>query len=190
MRDENPDVTTLPQHFKNNGYYAVGLGKIFDSRSVDNSFDGVSWSTPFRQGMQNQYYHNNDMGRSGYQDPAVHAADNLYDKYISDNNITTLAAKREARKLYPMSNPATEGNQDLPDDGYVDGARTNYAFEKMEAASSGKPFFLAVGYTKPHLPFVAPKNIGIFMKGIQYRSILSKEEIQVFLELHFIIIMS
>ena len=159
IRDENPDVTTLPQHFKNKGYYSVGLGKIFDSRSVDNSFDGASWSTQFRQGMQNQYYHNNDMGRSGYQDPAVHASDNLYDKYISDNNITSLSGKREARKLYPMSNPATEGNQDLPDDGYVDGARTNYAFEKMEeAATSGKPFFLAVGYTKPHLPFVAPKK--------------------------------
>ena len=36
IRDENPNVVTLPQHFKNNGYYSVGLGKIFDSRSVDN----------------------------------------------------------------------------------------------------------------------------------------------------------
>ena len=32
IRDENPNIVTLPQHFKNNGYYSVGLGKIFDNR--------------------------------------------------------------------------------------------------------------------------------------------------------------
>ena len=159
IRDENPDVVTLPQHFKNNGYYSVGLGKIFDNRSVDGSYDGISWSTQFLQGMPNQYYHNNDNGRNGYQDPEVHQAINQYNNYIASNNITSTTAKREARKLFPLSKPATEGNQDLPDDGYVDGARTNYALLKMEeAANSGKPFFLAVGFTKPHLPFVAPKK--------------------------------
>ncbi len=159
IRDENPNVVTLPQHFKDNGYYSVGLGKIFDNRSVDNNYDGKSWSTQFLQGMPNQYYHSNDAGKSGYQDPLVHQAINQYNSYISSNNITSTNGKREARKLFPLSKPSTEGNQDLPDDGYVDGARTNYALIKMEeAASSGKPFFLAVGYTKPHLPFVAPKK--------------------------------
>ena len=159
IRDENPNVVTLPQHFKDNGYYSVGLGKIFDNRSVDNNYDGNSWSTQFLQGMPNQYYHSNDAGRSGYQDPLVHQAINQYNNYISSNNITSTNGKREARKLFPLSKPSTEGNQDLPDDGYVDGARTNYALIKMEeAANSGKPFFLAVGYTKPHLPFVAPNK--------------------------------
>ncbi len=159
IRDENPDVITLPQYFKNNGYYSVGLGKIFDNRSVDSNYDGISWSTQFLQGMPNNYYHDNDMGRSGYQDPAVHSAINQYNQYISANNITTVDGKREARKLYPLSKPATEGSQDLPDNAYVDGARTEYAMLKMdEAANSGKPFFLAVGYSKPHLPFVAPKS--------------------------------
>ncbi len=158
IRDENPNIVTLPQHFKNNGYYSVGLGKIFDNRSVDDNYDGISWSTQFLQGMPNQYYFNNDNGRSGYQDPLVHQAIDQYNSYISANNITSTSGKREARKLFPLSKPSTEGNQDLPDDGYVDGARTNYALIKMEeAANSGKPFFLAVGYTKPHLPFVAPK---------------------------------
>tara|TARA_Y100000768_G_scaffold143577_2_gene106988 strand:+ start:1436 stop:3598 length:2163 start_codon:yes stop_codon:yes gene_type:complete len=159
IRDENPNVVTLPQHFKDNGYFSVGLGKIFDNRSVDNNYDGKSWSTQFLQGMPNQYYHSNDAGKSGYQDPLVHQAINQYNSYISSNNITSTNGKREARKLFPLSKPSTEGNQDLPDDGYVDGARTNYALIKMEeAANSGKPFFLAVGYTKPHLPFVAPKK--------------------------------
>ena len=100
IRDENPDVVTLPQHFKNNGYYSVGLGKIFDNRSVDGSYDGISWSTQFLQGMPNQYYHNNDNGRNGYQDPEVHQAINQYNNYIASNNITSTTAKREARKLF------------------------------------------------------------------------------------------
>ena len=32
MRDKRPDILTLPQYFKNNGYTTVGIGKIFDPR--------------------------------------------------------------------------------------------------------------------------------------------------------------
>ena len=35
MRDMNPDVLTLPEHFKNNGYQTIGVGKIYDPRAVD-----------------------------------------------------------------------------------------------------------------------------------------------------------
>ncbi|MEP4095821.1 sulfatase-like hydrolase/transferase [Reichenbachiella sp.] len=159
MRDEDPNVLTLPQYFKEVGYHVAGLGKIFDSRSVSADFDGVSWSVPFIQGMPSEYYFNNNKEKNGYQDPTVHTAAAEYNQYLIDNSITSTADKNAARKLFPLSKPATEGNQDLPDDAYVDGARTNYAFEKLdEAVATGKPFFLAVGFTKPHLPFVAPKK--------------------------------
>jgi arylsulfatase A-like enzyme len=48
MRDINPDVLTIPQHFKNSGYYAVGSGKMFDGRCCDGwtSQDSISWSEP------------------------------------------------------------------------------------------------------------------------------------------------
>ena len=39
MRDVNPDVLTLPEHFKNNGYQTIGVGKIYDPRAVDGGRD-------------------------------------------------------------------------------------------------------------------------------------------------------
>jgi arylsulfatase A-like enzyme len=46
---------------------------------------------------------------------------------------------------------------DLPDDAYFDGKIAAKAIEELQAAKqSGKPFFMAVGFLKPHLPFNAP----------------------------------
>lgn len=46
---------------------------------------------------------------------------------------------------------------DRPDNAYKDGKLTDYALKEM-AELKEKPFFLSVGYQKPHLPFVAPKK--------------------------------
>ena len=37
FREKNPDVITLPQHFKNNGYYTMTIGKIFHGGKEDRS---------------------------------------------------------------------------------------------------------------------------------------------------------
>lgn len=48
---------------------------------------------------------------------------------------------------------------DVPDDTYYDGKLTGIAFSVLDSLNRNKkPFFLAVGYLKPHLPFVAPKK--------------------------------
>lgn len=48
---------------------------------------------------------------------------------------------------------------DVPDEGYSDGKLAKLAVEKLaNLQSSGEPFFLAVGFFKPHLPFNAPKR--------------------------------
>ncbi len=50
-------------------------------------------------------------------------------------------------------------NLDLPDSAFVDGYLAEQGIELLEKMSkAGKPFFLAVGFKKPHLPFVAPKK--------------------------------
>src|SRR6476469_9643650 len=48
IRDKNPNVITLPQLFKQNGYTTAALGKVFDPRSVDKKHDEVSWSEPYK----------------------------------------------------------------------------------------------------------------------------------------------
>ena len=42
FRTTVPDVVTLPQHFKNNGYYATAIGKIYHNIIPDT----LSWSEP------------------------------------------------------------------------------------------------------------------------------------------------
>ena len=50
-------------------------------------------------------------------------------------------------------------NADVADDGYPDGQLANLAVETLaKLARDGQPFFLAVGFFKPHLPFNAPKK--------------------------------
>ena len=50
-------------------------------------------------------------------------------------------------------------NVDAPDEKFIDVQIAERGIELMEQmAESGKPFFLAVGFKKPHLPFVAPKK--------------------------------
>jgi len=113
MRQKTPDVVTLPQYFKQNGYESRGKGKIFDARNVDPAFDPVSWSIPFE--------------RPGSSDAG------------SESKVTT--------KIMDISLDRTQ-----------DGRTTTKAIEWMkEMAAEEKPFFLAVGLKKPHLPFEAPK---------------------------------
>jgi iduronate 2-sulfatase len=69
--------------------------------------------------------------------------------------------KAEQRRLATQSAdvriPAVEGI-DVPDARYTEGHITRLAVDFLEQYDADKPFFLAVGFPKPHLPFVAPKK--------------------------------
>ncbi|GHU99935.1 iduronate-2-sulfatase [Bacteroidia bacterium] len=56
------------------------------------------------------------------------------------------------------SRPATEC-ADVPDTAYFDGRLAGEGIKVLQkAAASGQPFFAAIGFLKPHLPFVSPKK--------------------------------
>ncbi|WP_207784564.1 sulfatase [Marinifilum breve] len=120
IRDKNPDITTLPQHFKNNGYSTAAVGKVFDVRSVDQHHDSLSWSEPYE---------------------LLEGSNPIGEGWI-----------------YSKKRISTEA-PDVADSITVDGKILMRGNELMQQLSrQSKPFFLAVGFHKPHLPFVAPKK--------------------------------
>lgn len=151
MREMDPGLVTLPQYLRQKGYRTAGTGKIYDSRSVDEGHDTPSWSVPFRKHWDARYY-NAETGKPAYFYAAPHARD----------TIALLQAEAIQQGVDPLTYvkaryfPATE-NADVPLDAYADGAIANAGIELLEeAAASGDPFFLAIGFHRPHLPFNAP----------------------------------
>ena len=153
MRDKNPSIITLPQYYRENGFKTVGMGKIFDNRSVDKGLDKSSWSSPFIRVNVDHPIHGNSI--TGFQSPEnKKILSKIRDKAIADG-IPNRDMWQYLRSKYK---PSTE-SFDFSDEGYFDGAIALKAVSQInELAKDDDPFFLAVGFQKPHLPFVAPKK--------------------------------
>jgi iduronate 2-sulfatase len=127
-----PDVVTLPQHFKNNGYYAHGVGKIYHPGYNDEP----SWSAPWEATKGRNY------GPDGQKLMAELRA----------------KAKADGGNVSRVRGLPVEA-LDVADEYLNDGWTANRAVEILKARKGkDEPFFLAVGFVKPHLPFVAPKK--------------------------------
>lgn len=133
FRTRLPDVVTLPQHFMRQGYHSQGLGKIFHNRMDD----APSWSVPF-------------------VDPQLECP--VYGPAGRKATAERQRAAREAglpwRWADGVRGPVTEA-ADVADDDLPDGKTAARAVELLGQLRD-RPFFLAVGFHKPHLPFVAP----------------------------------
>lgn len=142
IRKTMPNVVTLPQHFKNNGYITAGLSKIFhqmggmDIGCLD---DSQSWSVPHWNPKHRPY------NGPKWQRVVNHINDSLYRAGVD----TTDWRKTARGGFYEAVN--------APDSMLQDGATTIEAIKRLREYKN-KPFFLAVGYVKPHLPLVAPKK--------------------------------
>ena len=133
VRDGHPDVVTLPEHFKAHGYETRSYGKIFHVTN-GNHDDPQSWSQPpwpVRKPAAAKAPPGGEKTAESSPAPASVTADH------SDDD--------------PAESP------DVADDDLLDG---RIAAEAVKALGELKdrPFFLAVGFHKPHLPFIAPKR--------------------------------
>ena len=152
MRDKNPNILTLPQYFKQNGYTSMGVGKVFDYRSVDNQQDAPSWNN-YGNPYQNQLY-NSVTGKPSYFYALPSAKDTIAKLEAEAVKLGIDKSTYVKEKYFP----STE-NADVPYDAYVDGAIAKEGINLMnQLKSAGKPFFLGVGFMRPHLPFNAPKE--------------------------------
>jgi iduronate 2-sulfatase len=146
FRLARPDAVTLPQYFKQHGYRTEGMGKIFH-RGHGNHEDQASWSEP---------YWNADVVSYAL---AENKAKRTREAALF-NNVANAAANN-------LPKGAAYESADVPDNTYPDGQVADEAIRRLQRAAREpeQPFFLAVGFVKPHLPFCAPKKLGYARSG-------------------------
>ena len=128
LRERHPDMITMPQWFKQHGYFAQGIGKIYHNWAQKIHGDPESWSVP-------QLMH---WDRHDTEKPVLPEGVPMPPNFAKD--------------------PLCE-SRDVPDEAYFDGRIANLAMDALQGFSKSKqPFFLAVGFWKPHSPFNAPKR--------------------------------
>lgn len=138
FRKKIPDAVTIPQQFRKNGYKARSFGKIFHNIFPDN----ISWDVPnfephLKDGM-------------GYSDEEIDAL-----KDFKENMKKEGKTKNQINRVRGPSVSV----QDRPENEFLDGETTTAAIETMrKQAKAGAPFFLAVGFIRPHLPFIVPRK--------------------------------
>jgi iduronate 2-sulfatase len=131
FRSGLPDVVTLPQLFKNHGYASTRVGKMY------------------------HYGNPGDIGTSGLDDPAswtrfFNPAGR--DKTTLETDVINYTPKRGLGAAMCFLNDK-EGR----DEDHTDGKVATEAIRQLENRGD-QPFFLAVGFYKPHCPFIAPKK--------------------------------
>lgn len=142
LRNTVPDVITIGQRFRQQGYQSVRIGKIF------------------------HYDNPSTIGTSGIDD--IYSWDQTINPYgrdkIEEYKINTLSPRRYGGTLSWMASDGVDEEQ-------TDGIGASEAIKKLENFSkTGEKFFLAVGFFRPHTPFVAPKK---------YFDLYSKEDIEI-----------
>jgi len=132
LQDLAPDITTMNEHFANNGYTTEAIGKIYHHASDHRAQFGDRWYDPTGDWV--------DRG------------------YVTKEAIAEQAANARFNKGKKGRGPAYE-MAEVPDNRYIDGANTDYALSRLEQLQKqSAPFFLAMGFHKPHLPWCAPKK--------------------------------
>lgn len=144
----NENAVTMPQYFSKHGYYTVNIGKIFHNYMPDS----ISWDEPDLR--PSRYLKKEWLKRDGET------------FYISKEVNEMQAIKRDSLlKLRPKryadgwnTGPAWEA-ADVHDSMYFDGAQTLLAMQKLsELAKTKQPFYMGLGFFRPHLPFAVPKK--------------------------------
>lgn len=147
FRANVPSIITLPQHFRENGYETVHTGKIFHGKYTDNE---LSWSRKITRPKK---------------DPSI--PETIGEYALKENQLTYTNNKKELDAKYGekmirenwLAKGPTIEFADVPDETYEDGENTVAAIATLkELVKSDKPWFLGLGFHKPHLDWVAPKK--------------------------------
>jgi len=139
FRKEHPDYVTLPQYFKNNGYASLRTGKIFHG-GIDDMISWTEGGEPVDQNIVNRPPSPVATGRGTREtdDPErpPAAQGNTPPRTSTSDRIVVLEGEGESFGDYKIASRAIDYLERYKD----------------------KPFFLAVGFNKPHSPPTAPQR--------------------------------
>lgn len=156
FRKHLPDVVTLPQHFKKHGYHTQSFGKIYHG-GLD---DPQSWSVKSWFPSKPNYGKpkNIELMRRN-KNEARKKNRKLKGGYVVEKDPKTgTRLKINPRRVRPKRGPSWE-DPDVGDADLRDGETAEAVIRTLrKLKNQDKPFFLAAGFYKPHLPFVAPKR--------------------------------
>lgn len=144
LRRVMPNAVTMSQYFSRYGYRAESLGKVFH------------------------------IGHGNLGDPQAFEVPHFHDKVIEYLLSESTDGGRLTREEALFTNQKLGQIRSLPrgaafeapvarDEDYADGRVANETINRLKAAkvrldTEGKPFFIAAGFVRPHLPFSAPKK--------------------------------
>ncbi|MCG8699598.1 MAG: sulfatase [Bacteroidales bacterium] len=145
FRDIYPNAVTLPQHFMNAGYHVESMGKVYHI-GHGNTNDDASWSIPHHKEKVIEYLLPESTNRQLTREEAFFENTRMYLKGIPKNKELPRGAAWEA--------------PDVLDEAYADGRVATHAIHRLRKLNKNpeQPFFMAVGFARPHLPFCAPKK--------------------------------
>ncbi|MCB0628941.1 MAG: sulfatase, partial [Lewinella sp.] len=144
FRDLYPNAVTLPQYFMNHGYHTESMGKVFHI-GHGNTNDEASWSIPHHKEKVIEYLLPESTHRQLTREEAFFENTRMYLEDTPSNKQLPRGAAWEM--------------PDVVDEAYADGRVARHAIDRLrELAKSDQPFFMAVGFARPHLPFCVPKK--------------------------------
>ena len=142
-----PQVVSLPEHFKNNGYQVYGIGKLFHGSTANvpsTAFDvyggKLGSAAPFTSSdlqisKQNPYHEISKLGKT-FKLP-----------------LNGMPADR----YWNRANTFDWGPVDLPDSLFSDRQSVDWSIDKLHKIKD-QPFLLTLGFERPHQPLFNPKR--------------------------------
>lgn len=148
IRQTRPGTLSMPQFFKENGYWTGSVGKVFHSPRHEHG--EVAWNAVHR-------FNNDEL-------PVVAETRK---KFEADNGSVELpknrkawrALEKQAKSKLDAQTPPGYGPSGLSDEQHKDGKNARAVARWLKEKPNGKkPFFITCGIQKPHVPFLAPQK--------------------------------
>ena len=146
IRKTRPGTVSMPHFFKENGYWTASVGKVFHNTKSDHG--EIAWH-------ENLRFENDELAVVHETRLKFEAEHGSIDKQANKKKWKEL--KKLVTAKLDAQTPPGRGRSGLTDAQHKDGKNTRQVVRWLEDKDYGhKPFFIALGLQKPHVPFLAP----------------------------------